>query len=117
MTHITGEHAMSEMIERVARAIGLRRMFEGPMGQFIGSYESEQVIESFDRLWNEGQSEHDHEQRAAYRADARAAIEAMREPTWAMEIAGHEADYLRDVWYAMIDAALTTNPTAPESKD
>ena len=41
---------------------------------------------------------------------ARAAIEAMREPTEAMESAAWGSC---DVWRAMIDAALTSDPVAP----
>lgn len=48
-------------------------------------------------------------QRDFHRAEARAAIEAMREPTKAMLLAGHGAnlcDNAPEVWQAMIDEAL-----------
>lgn len=52
-------------------------------------------------------------ERAAWLANARTAIEALRKPSEAMEIAGHEVlvDSWRrsaeTVWAAMIDAALS----------
>ena len=53
-------------------------------------------------------------ERVRYRQRARAAIEAMREPTEAMRKAGWEETDQRDeyaVWCAMIDAALAEQPT------
>lgn len=47
--------------------------------------------------------------KAPYRSDARAAIEAMREPTETMVTAGLRSDpegYVKGDWYFMIDAAL-----------
>jgi hypothetical protein len=54
----------------------------------------------------------------SYEAEARAAIEAMREPTEAMVEAGSDAPIMnydgndpRDVWRLMISAALTPPPS------
>lgn len=81
---------MSEMIERVAEAI-MGAVFNKAM---------------------------DADPRS--RMMARAAIEAMHEPTEAMAIAGKENNfgyYPNEAWRAMIDAALTppsSTPTIPE---
>lgn len=58
-----------------------------------------------------------------FRAQARAAIEAMKEPTEAMSKAAYEADgtsmmlaiAYEDVWREMIDAALAEGPLSPQS--
>lgn len=74
------------MVERVARAI-----YEGRNGPRCMAW-----------------SRHSNEHRRPYIDDARAAIEAMREPTEEMLFA---ADWLengtRAAWQAMIDAALS----------
>ena len=60
--------------------------------------------------WGDGQDE----SRIIHREDARAAIEAMREPTEEMSHAGWRTDsgISRVVWQAMIDKALNTDPVA-----
>lgn len=77
---------MSEMVERVARAIQATR---GPRENW------DRVTPATRDLWM---------------ADARAAIEAMREPTEAMTDAGwrriEERDDAAENWRMMIDAAL-----------
>jgi hypothetical protein len=83
----------SEMIERVARALAARRVYQG--------YDAEtkaRLIEA-----------------AMYSArnDARLAIEAMRQPTDRMAVIGCMATYstIEDSWRAMIDAALSEEPS------
>lgn len=89
--------AESEMIERVARAIYLARNGQGA------------------RPWSLLTKAH----RTPYLGDARAAIEAMREPTEGMldkgavaEGDGNLAQQALNIWAAMIDAALS-----PSTKD
>jgi len=81
---------MSEMIERVARAI-CRRWHET-------DYEGENVDRLIDREWS------------AWKPIAIAAIAAMREPVPGMTDAGYVASddlhTMYDAWQAMIDAAL-----------
>jgi len=87
---------MSEMIERVARAI-CREWLEA-------DYEGEKVDRLVDRGWR------------CWQAVARTAIAAMREPTddvihsaphWSCsECDGVNYTTNRDAWYAMIDAAM-----------
>lgn len=84
-----------DMVERVARAIASADPDQA--GQIDGS-------EMGDYFWEKYR---DH-----YMTLGRAAIEAMREPTEAMEDAGNSATYIwidetsADVWPRMIDAAL-----------
>lgn len=93
-----------DMIEKVARAIYASSAFHDNL---------DSINPRFDSLGDEW--------RAVMFASARAAIEAMREPTEAMNAAGHvclphggympherEAGY---VWEAMISAALTPPPS------
>ena len=78
---------MSEMIERVAKALSER---EGS-----GPWEGGLMGERGREMW---------------RATARAAIEAMREPTSEMAFADDVKEWPDDAkaaWRAMIDAALT----------
>jgi hypothetical protein len=78
------------MVERVARAI-----FRNGIGELV---------------WDSG-SDEQHE--ACFR-QARAAIEAMREPTDAMEAAVHSqynAYEFNRMWTVAIDAALTPPPS------
>lgn len=85
---------MSEMIERVARAI------------WASEYTSP---------WPDGDGYPDDEYRLVARKQARAAIEAMREPTDAMKAVDgihwgygcHVCGGLTEGWQAMIDAALS----------
>lgn len=83
---------MSEMIERVAKHI-----YDGRNGRGC-------------KPW--GHLPRAHQE--PYLVDARAAIEAMREPTEAMEEAALDVrplmmpDTPRELWEAMIDAALNT---------
>lgn len=94
---------MSEMVERVARAILKARFFDrepaayNSLGEFYRTLDPEHIHEARD--------------------EARAAIEAMREPTKAMtavhnDMAGNELSWDADaecaavVYRAMIDAAL-----------
>jgi hypothetical protein len=88
---------MSEIVERVARAIYLV-----PVGGREDPYA---------QRWDELREKHQD----AFRAIARAAIEAMREPTEAMmagvDCAGEKAEWLSGKawkvgWQAMIDEAL-----------
>lgn len=93
------DEAMSEMVERVAKAI-LRNIYES------GGHQPP--------TWEQA----DKWQRAAMVGNARAAIEAMRETSAEVHRAGHsplvpyfveEADaygFSQRVWEAMIDAAL-----------
>ena len=78
---------MSEMIERVARALA-----ESESGK-------KDFYDSLDVLT-----------RGAFQRDARAAIEAMREPTKEMERAGDDmmrsAAFSHSVWLTMVDEAL-----------
>lgn len=84
---------MNEIVERVARAI----------------WDAE-----FDRF--EVASQYKGDEWKSYIPHARAAIEAMREPTEAMKAAPHLGDLAQMetdtayVWQAMIDAALETKP-------
>jgi hypothetical protein len=88
---------VSEMVERIARAI-----FDGQRDTI-----------AWDSLKPEFQAE--------YRDDARAAIAAMREPTFEMseaafriEAAGHsQRTLIEAAWRAMIDEALRTDPDKP----
>jgi hypothetical protein len=89
---------MSEMIERVARAMYRQRISD------LGIYgdSQEKTDQAVDRCW------------PFCSAQAGAAIAAMREPTVEMEIAGTEywalkvamEDRSAGVWQAMVDAAL-----------
>jgi hypothetical protein len=109
---------MSEMIERVARAISKARFLNG------GNEDDDGWDDCSAGLRND------------YRTQARAAVEAMREPTKEMWQAGTGAieeaqdfstdsegtyevttpsDYPGPCWRAMIDAALST-PSASERK-
>ncbi len=85
---------MTDMVERVARAMFYDTNRDYPAYSFHAADETTQ---------------------ATYISNARAAIEAMREPTEDMEIAGdtetgwdkHEMPHpARNSWQAMIDAAL-----------
>lgn len=87
--------AESEMVEKVAKAIYLKRNGQGA------------------RPWSLLTKAH----RTPYLDDARAAIEAMREPTEAMESAGWDSYDRNDgwsgpqyCWQAMVDAALSPSP-------
>lgn len=51
--------------------------------------------------------------KAEYLDAARAVIEAMREPTDAMMAVQDTVVYLRDMWPAMIDAALSEKEPTP----
>lgn len=78
---------MAAMIERVAQAIYEDRNGRGCIP------------------WNKRPAAH----KAPYLSDARAAIEAMREPTETMVTAGLRSGpegYVKGDWYFMIDAAL-----------
>lgn len=79
---------MSEMIERVAQA------------------QAEAILAAghFSRL-RDGTATRDSTQ-AAWHAVARAAIEAMREPTEAMRQEAFWAEGVEGVWHSMIEAAL-----------
>ena len=93
------EMPMSEMIEKVARALLMENRPD---------YTPKQI-------------EHGWFQ---YRFDARAAIEAMREPTNEMAEVGMEARWqspirdannVREIWSAMIDAALSEDGATEET--
>jgi hypothetical protein len=90
---------MTDLVDRVAKAICLARFNAGTAFWYMREEESKEP----------------------YRAEARAAIAAMREPTEGMIDAFHTAAYLRvewgedpmvenseDAYRAMIDAALNT---------
>ena len=79
---------MSEMIERVARALAIA---DGMHPEAVSNGEDAVPV------WT------------LYVDDARAAIEAMREPTDVMVDAGYAVtvDDETEVWQAMIDAALS----------
>ena len=84
-----------EMIERVARAICLARGGLDPDAKQIGSKAL---------VWE------------AFSDQARAAIEAMREPTDAMKAAASEpknSDW-DEIWHPMIDAALNPDSTSED---
>lgn len=98
---------MSEMIERVARAMCL---FDSTSVLAVRQGEPVEIVSQ--RRW-EGDSDF-------YLESARAAIEAMREPTVRMIGAGWDEitarnssddltfpEAVTDIWEAMIDAALT----------
>lgn len=83
---------MSEMIERVARKMAGQYMIDDGFGE-----DSRRGAEQGE-MWKN------------FRASARAAIEAMREPTEAMIDAAYEHaldENAKGVWQDMIDAALT----------
>jgi hypothetical protein len=92
---------MSEsMVERVARAI----------------FETRRMTKAADGTWDEALKGHAMKLPASFeivelaRAEARAAIEAMREPTEAMISGGFNEAHKGHVigtWVTMIDAALT----------
>jgi hypothetical protein len=99
------EDGMSEMIERVAKALYARR----PNGQGIPG--GQWHVDPWEKIGDAMQAEH--------RAAARAAIGAMREPTEGMHDAGAVAYYRHnkkdeylaygladEMFSAMIDAAL-----------
>ena len=67
----------------------------------------ERVARAIAEGWKGGWDDVAH--REAFRADARAAIEAMREPTDAMVRAGH-LGATAAAWRAMVDAALAEPP-------
>lgn len=91
---------MSEMIERVARVIHENHAFDS-----IGEHTP----------WDEVNDVFSHAQ-DDYRKVARAAIEAMREPTQEMKdvglrdpgSGGPDPGYETEVWQAMLDEALKT---------
>lgn len=101
--------AESEVVERVARAI------------CASDFDGDETV--YDTMSAEMQGN--------FHINARAAIEAMREPTHRMTVAGHSAlddtehtqtkalgslmgrMAFSDVWRAMIDAALVDSPTHP----
>jgi hypothetical protein len=88
-----GRVEMSEMVERVARAIYKASCDE--------AYDGERYIPAWDRM-NASSKE-------VYLGFARAAIAAMREPTAAMVITGSNGNYPDDIaaiWQDMIDEAL-----------
>ena len=120
---------MSAMIERVARAIEGVQLFSRrndlltppkiEVCRYGGDGEPEIVVlQTFD--WGNNESEALSGVVRAQRA--RAAIEAMREPTEAQILAAHEphgfddkitvAD-VRQIYRDMIDMALNDNPAAP----
>lgn len=82
---------MSEMVERVARAICKARFSNGGNADDDG--------------WDDAPEKFKDE----YLAEARAVIEAMREPTNAMMLAAHQLEHpvFDDIWETMIDAALS----------
>ena len=86
---------MTEMVERVAKALG-----KNDRNRDIGGMLTQ---ERWDRYIEDGGWK-------IYEAEARAAIEAMREPTEAMKFAPPDVDFgLEDAafaWKCMIDAAL-----------
>jgi hypothetical protein len=98
------EEAMSEMVERVARALH---------AQYHGAMMAGGAAETAEVAWKRADASGDHDQ---WRAEARAAIEAMREPTDAMIEAAVTADAAEPIhfgaheaiamWRAMIDAAV-----------
>lgn len=65
---------MADLVERVAKAIGLRRMYAGELGKQIASYAPSEVLACFERLWVGDDSLEGDYQRDSYHADARAAI-------------------------------------------
>ncbi|WP_454627007.1 hypothetical protein [Bradyrhizobium cenepequi] len=88
---------MSEIIERVARSIYEKRNGAGC------------------KPWSIQTKAH----KGPYLDDARAAIEAMREPTEAMRLAGELAPFdcsAEETWTAMIGAALTAAPAELEKE-
>jgi len=100
---------MISMVERVARAI---EDVVAPSVRYFGDNVAARVRSTGDILY-EGRSEEEATRIADawfMQARARAAIEAMREPTEAMlsdGLAIHDWDHgLADVYTAMIDAAL-----------
>lgn len=98
---------MSEMVERVARALVVSKF--GP--------EAEILFDSVPREFRDADKAQDMftKRVAEARRDARAAIEAMREPTDEMVHAGNCAKFnafnpTANSFRAMIDAALDTSP-------
>jgi hypothetical protein len=96
------------MIERVARAHYARTI------EIVAITHPGAPFFAWDRL--------PEEQRRLSVAGARAAIEAMREPTWAIIRAAdrHNANQsiedFRDQWSDMIDAALAEHQASPKDK-
>jgi hypothetical protein len=90
---------MSEMVERVARAL-----YESEGSDMLAKADHAFPKPSWDRAHPALKDD--------CRVKARAAIEAMREPVWAMRRAGigAEPDF-EYVWLAMIDAALAEEKT------
>lgn len=80
---------MSEMVERVARAMAVSRGF--PPDELLGC-----GAKNGQAIWR------------AYEEYARAALEAMREPTEAMKrlFCSARPESPRTVWHEVIDAAL-----------
>ncbi len=94
----------ASMVERVARAIcgnslgGYCEFVGGDLGCKVGrgeSFNGKNCVATRDAL-----------QLSEHWREARAAIEAMREPTDAMEAAGERFHFPENTWQAMIDAAL-----------
>jgi hypothetical protein len=97
---------MNEMIERVARAL-----FDASQKNLVVSRTNELLYGKSDVTWEYINSEHVVSSIAEdYRTRARAAIEAMREPTEAMLKSGDSSRAAAfgcvSTWQEMIDAAL-----------
>lgn len=106
---------MSEMVERVARAIF------GAWATDVGSSHSWEELEQATVVASEVEAPTLHQMHRQAYAEARAAIEAMREPTEAMKLAGEvpliNSGPQDDAWSlssaayrVMIDAALASEP-------
>ena len=93
---------MSEMVDRVAKAI------YGVVAPQMGLDDSWEGLADWAKMDGYPHASHLHE---LMLAEARAAIEAMREPTQAMNEAGdlHAVSFglAAEVWAAMIDTALS----------
>jgi len=87
---------MSEMIERVARRLAWAAVDRG----------SRRDAGFFQRMYPNGLGQYVDENWQKYEGDAHAAIEAMREPTEAMENAAWSVEGATLAWEGMIDAAL-----------
>ena len=89
---------MSEMIDRVARAIAIFELGGDEVAADSPALRWDLTLEK--NVKQDFPNWHD------YRRSARAAIEAMREPTDAMCVAAEDEVGERDIFRAMIDEAL-----------
>lgn len=98
---------MSEMVERVAQALFDRECQRAKLRGRSSHHKEGTLVVNMPPSYRDD-----------YLSDARAAIEAMREPTEGMadQIIYSQLETIQqgeDLWRAMIDAALASDPVTP----